>query len=116
MRVRGTAILLALVVAAVAAASCADIKRMVGRPGKPVATSSTPRTLSAADLAAAAKPDTRPDQAIEPKGVKGSGRFIVEEQATLSAISSRPCVAALRAINSPDRCSASTPNMSLTLE
>ena len=76
MRVRGTAILLTLIVVAVAAASCADIKRMVGRPGKPVATSSTPRALSAADLATTAKPDARPDPAVEPKVVKGTGRFI----------------------------------------
>ncbi len=86
MRVRGTAIVLALVVAAVAATSCADIKRLVERPSKPVVASATPPALPPTDQAATVSPDARPNEQIEPKVVKGTGRFIDPKAASLPRV------------------------------
>ena len=83
MRVRGTAIISALVVVAMAATSCAELKRLVERPSKPVVASQTLPVLPSTDQAETASPDARPNEPVEPKVVKGSGRFVDLEAASL---------------------------------
>ncbi len=53
MRIRGTGILSALIAVTIAAASCADIKRLVERPTNPVA---TPATAPESDLTLPVEP------------------------------------------------------------
>ncbi len=83
MRVRGTAIISALVVVAMAATSCADIKRWVERPSKPVVAYETLPELPPTDQAATASPDVPPNEPVEPKVVKGSGQFVDLKAASL---------------------------------
>jgi general secretion pathway protein D len=88
MRFRGTAILLALV-AAVAATSCADFRRLVERPSKPDAASPTPLSIPASQESGSQAADAAPadpEPQVEKKVVKGSGNFINRAAASLPPV------------------------------
>ena len=83
MRIRGTGILSALIAVTIAAASCADIKRLVERPTNPVA---TPATAPESDLTLPVEPAALDDERNETPTVhfvKGTGKFIDPKAAAL---------------------------------
>ncbi len=83
MRIRGVAILSALVAAAVAVTSCAEIKRLVDRSSEPVAASPTLSGSPAARQEASDGAEARRKKAREPTIVKGTGQFIDAKAAAL---------------------------------
>jgi general secretion pathway protein D len=88
MRFRGTAIVLALAVA-LAATSCAEFKRLVERPDKPVVASKTLIPAPLTDESTTDPLENQPDEAekqVERKVVKGSGKFINRAAASLPPV------------------------------